>query len=241
MNKKELLALNPSYIDTRLTGPEIFYLYKIFDGYWWYDISKLDRKNPPKYHPKLKSKLCSDLFLDSNSILKHENIRRIIANQLIWKYLSINLSGNNLGWKNPTHIAGIPDGAKLLGGDIARILGVKEIDLMKKDGKISLNTQLKVYKFAIFIEDVCVRGTALKEAVNAMLESDCRGQILPFVLSIVNRSGQTQIETSSGFIFNIFSLLSIKANEWKQSECPFCEADSEPIDNFKKRSTSAIA
>jgi len=226
-SKDELLRLDPDCIKSRLKGFEILYLYKIFDGYW-----KCPDGEIPKYHAQLKSGVCSDSFLNSKVILKHENIRKIIAKQLMYKYLNVKRAQHTLDWGKPTHIGGIPNGAKELGDNVADIWNdVEKADLVKQKGIIKMNSILGDSDKLLLVEDVFTKGTASLEAIKSSFKSIGSGRVLPFILSIVNRGGLRQIQTmqSGGFVFNIISLHSIKANEWESSKCPFCEAGSKSI------------
>jgi len=225
MDGSQFIAIHPNDVNQKLSKEEIVYLFKELGGYWEYDYGALE-SGKPGYHAELKSGLCSDVFIDSKAVLQYENLRRIIAKQLADKYENSDRSQYNLDWSSPTCVAGIPKGAKLLGGNVADIFGARVIDLVKQDGNIKMNSALELHDTLLFVEDICTKGTALIESVNAVMKKNYSGRILPFVLTIVNRGELDKIRTDSGFVFSIISLCSIKANEWDESDCELCRCGS---------------
>ena len=228
MDKDQLIAIDPDDVDRELSKIEMFHILRELGGYLEFNHGTLE-DGKPEDHFELKSGLHSDLFINSKVVLQHENLRKMIAKQLVDKYQSLSKSQYNLDWSSPTCVAGIPNGAKLLGEDVADIFGARKVDLVKKDGKIKMISTLEVYDTLLFVEDICTKGTALKESENAAMKGDTSCRVLPFVLAIVNRGGLKKIRANSGFIFNIAPLYSIKANEWDEKDCYPCRMRSKSI------------
>lgn len=245
MNRDQLIAVDPDDVDWQ-SGGEIFYMLKKFDGYLGFDYSGALKSGNPGHHFELKSGLHSDVFLDFNTVLQYKNLRKIIAMQLVREYKKSLYESHNFSWSDPacvvgvpTCVAGIPNGATLLGEDVADIFGARKISIIKKNGKIIMASALELFNTLLFVEDVFTKGTALNESINAVMSdrNGNLGRILPFILTIVNRGRLSNIKTNIGFI-NVISLCSIKANEWDKDDCELCKMGSKTIkpkiDKFKK-------
>lgn len=229
MSKDEIIAIKYATVDWELSKEEMFHILKELDGYLEFDYGALENGNPG-HHFELKSGIHSDSFIDSSTVLQYENLRRIIARQLVNKYQRVDKVTANLNWDSPNCVAGIPNGAKLLGENVSDIFKARKMDLIKQDGNIVMNSVLKLNDTLLFVEDICTKGTALNESVNALYEGNSSGTVVPFVLTIVNRGGLNQIQTNKGFVFDIVSLYSVNSfNEWDKDDCELCRMGSESI------------
>ncbi len=228
MSKEEIIAIKPDDVGHELLKEEMFHILRKLGGYLEFDYGTLENRNPER-HFELRSGVHSDLFLDFSAVFQYENLRKIIAKQLVDKYRNSNRSKYNLDWINPTCVAGIPNGAKLLGKDVADILEARKIDFVKQDGNIKMKSMLGLHDTLLFVEDICTKGTALKKAVNVARKNNNSGRVLPLVLTIVNRGRLNQVRIDGGFVFQIISLYSIKFNEWDRDDCELCRMSSESI------------
>lgn len=237
MDKDELLNLNPNNVDRELLPDEIFHIFKALNALWLYDYEAA-KEGKVGLHAKLKSGNCSDGFLNSKIVLQHDNLRKILAQQMVMKF-------NGMNWSKPTHIAGIPDGATKLGEDVADIMGVKRAEMVKENGKIKMVTQLQHGETILFVEDFCTKATGFKEAVMCIKDSNI---IMPFELVVVNRGGlkYVNMHISVHGNYKIVSLAEHRINDWKPSECPLCKTDSkrikpkEPEENWQLITTSQL-
>ena len=144
-----------------MTAKEIVHMAKVLNSFWSYSYSAAENGVPGK-HALLKSGLHSDGFFISRIFLKHLNVRKIIANQLILHF-------NRLGIAKPDRAVGIPKGATELGKEVASIMDVDLAEMQKVDGRIILTSSMKKESL-LLIEDFCTRGTGFTEAVRDINE-----------------------------------------------------------------------
>lgn len=244
MNKEELLNLSPGDIsragsDRLLTEEEIVYIAKTLNSYWEYDYEAAKRERVGK-HAELKSLRHSDGFFVSRILLEPPNIRAIIAYQLMLRFYQLGISA-------PDWVAGIPDGATLLGQDVARFLYVSKIAEMKKEnGRISMISTIAPNETLILVEDFCTRGTGFSEAVSEIVSRQPKVKILPYELVIINRGGLSEISVENIGIFKIVAVATHRVNDWESSECPLCKMGSIPIkpkatdENWRDITTSQL-
>lgn len=221
MTKEELIALDPQSIDWPLSKEEIIYIAETFWAYWRYDYEAA-KQGRVGMHAILKSELHSDGFFISRILLEHPNIRRIFANQLVLRF-------NKLKAPKPDWVAGIPDGATKLGEDVAEIMGVKNAEMKKENGRIVLVSSIGAGESLLGIEDFCTRGTGFKEAVLDILSKQPEVKILPYESVILNRGGLKEIVIEGVGSFKVVPAVEHWVNDWKPEECPLCKMGSEPI------------
>ncbi len=223
MNKAGLLlTLDPKFVRRSLTAEEVLYIAKTLDAFWQYDYFAAQQRRFG-LHALLKSGLHSDGFFVSKILLEHENIRSIMARQIIMR-----LEDANIAW--PDYIAGIPDGATLLGERVAWILGVPEAKMKKIDGRITLATEVPDGATLLFIEDFCTRGTGFTEAV---LEVKKKNPCVEFVLCdpvIINRGGLKTVSIDGIGDFEILPVVEHRIQDWDPNvNCPLCDMGSQAI------------
>ncbi len=232
MTKDELLGLHPDSL-TRpgsirlLTEEEVVYIAETVGAFWKYDYeaAKLGKVG---LHAELKSLLHSDGFFFSKILLQYWNIRTIMADQQVMRFKQLRVS-------NPDWVAGIPDGATELGKEVAGLLGVKNAEMKKEDGRIALVSLVTPGETLLLVEDFCTRGTGFTEAVLDILSKQPAVKILPCELVILNRGGLSEIEipaektSSSKIVAKVVPVVNYRVNDWKPEECPLCNMGSKPI------------
>ena len=224
MTKEELLNLVPGSVSRAdnarlLTEEEIVYIAKTLNSYWEYDYEAAKQGRVGK-HAELKSLRHSDGFFVSRILLETPNIRAIIAYQLVLRF-------SQLGISAPNWVAGIPDGATLLGQDVAGFMYVSNIVEMKKEnGKISMISAIAPDETLILVEDFCTRGTGFSEAVSEIVSKQPKVKILPYELAIINRGGLSKIEVKGIGTFKIVAVATHHVNDYDPSECPLCKMGS---------------
>lgn len=225
LTKKQILGLTANDIGDRdITKAEFFYMANMLGAHWAYDYDAAKKGKPGK-HALLKSLRHSDQFFISRILLSHENIRKIIAHQLVRVFKRSKTS-------KPDRIAGIPDGATELGKDVAIIMGVKYVEMQKIDGKISLTENIPPWMSLLLVEDFCTRGTGFIEAVKDIALQCPKTRICPFELVILNRGGLTAIEVDFGgglkTEFSIAALVTEKIEDWDGDDgsCEPCKLGS---------------
>ncbi len=236
MSKEEILAFDPNVFWNECDFSEIlghddlFHIAKNLDAFWSYDYEAL-KEGKPGMHAVLKSKLHSDTFFYSKLLLERENIRTILAEQIVANMIRmyIYFDGVNREIRLDTQITGIPDGATLLAEEIAKTLGSKNLKMEKVGGKIRLAERPKMKKSILLIDDFCTRGTGFKEAVRDIESNYPEVKILPFNMVILNRGGLRDIEVENVGRFRIVPVINYRMSEWTPEECPLCKIGSIPI------------
>lgn len=226
MSREELLALKPEDITRPLTPEEIIYIASALGAFWKYDYDAA-KQGRVGMHAILKSGRHSDGFFISRILLEPENIRLIMADQIVRKF-----HGNIRVWPRPDYVAGVPDGATKLGEDIARLLGSKNAVMEKHDGRISLVTEIESYASVLLVEDFCTRGTGFKEAVNIVVSSQPRAGIIPIDPVILNRGGLETIIVENVGTFLVLPVVEWRVQDWDPADgegCPLCKMGSVPM------------
>lgn len=220
MGMKEILDFKPTDIKRILIEQEIFHIFKVLNALWLYDYDALG-EGRPGLHAELKSGRCSDGFLFSKIVLKHPNLRFIMAYQLVMRF-------NQLGIEKPKFVAGIPNGATNLGIDIANIMEIPVAEMIKEDGIIRMVTTFQPKDTILLVEDFCTRGTGFKESVKDIKLKQPEIIIIPFELVIINRGGLKKIQVDDSQ-FTILAAATHRINDWVPEECPLCKKGSKRI------------
>jgi orotate phosphoribosyltransferase len=85
--------------------------------------------------------------------------------------------------------------------------------------------ELKPGERVLVVEDVIsTGGSTLKTIAGLKAASAEKAELLPYVVCLVNRSGQKALEG-----FEIRALLTLDIHTWKSEECPLCKAGSEAV------------
>lgn len=221
MSKEELLNLVPHNINWLMTKEEILYIAKTLGSFWEYNYQAAKEGRVGK-HALLKSGLHSDGFFVSRILLEPQNIRTIIANQLVLRF-------NQLEIPKPDWVAGIPEGATKLGQDVASLMGVKNAEMKKEDGRIAMISSIAPGETLLLVEDFCTRGTGFTEAVLDIVSKQPKVKILPYELVIINRGSLSEISVEGVGIFKIIAVATHRVNDWDPSECPLCKMGSVAI------------
>lgn len=225
LDRNGILALDPAVVDRRLTIEEFIHIATKLDAYWQYNYDAAAAGRVGQ-HALLKSGLHSDGFFVSRILLKPVNIRMLMAQQMVDRVRSA-------GIDMPTHVAGIPDGASLLGEAVAGILGVPHITLGKVDGKIVLQDVVPAEAQMFLVEDFCTRATGFIETVLAISTSPLyasSARILPADSVILNRGGLKTVTVPNHGDFPILSVVEQRINDWDPTQhCPLCAMGSEAV------------
>lgn len=226
MTKSQLIELRMSDVSRLLTGPEVLYMAGMLDSLWRFDYKRAEADSAAgrlvKPHALLKSERHSDAFLVSKIFLSHLNIRAIMAEQLALRFKKLNIP-------NPDWVAGIPEGATGLGNDIGMLIGAKITEMEKKDGRISILSQIPEGETLALVEDFCTKGTGFKEAVTDIMAKNPGVKVLPYELVIINRGGLKEIAVEGVGNFSIIPIADYRINDWLASDCPLCKMGSEAI------------
>ena len=215
MSREELIALATNKVIGLLSEEDVVYIAKTLDAYWQYDYEAA-KQGRPGLHAELKSLRHSDGFFVSKILLQYQNIREIMAEQLVFHF-------NRLGIAKPVWVAGIPDGATELGRDVARIMGVKYAEMKKEDGHIVMVSLIAPGDSLLWIEDFCTQGTGLKEATLNVLLQQPHVNFCPYELVIINRGGLKEIAVEGiGDPFQVVAAADHRVDDWEPPKCPLC-------------------
>jgi len=224
LDRAGILALLPADVDRLLTAEEFFHIAFQLDAYWSFDYNAADEGRTGE-HARLKSELHSDGFFVSRILLKSENMLRIMAEQMAMKMVQA-------GFRLPTHVAGIPDGATDLGKVVCEILGAELIRLQKIDGKIVLVDEVPSGAIIAFPEDFCTRGTGFIETVLAVRASPlCAPDVIiyPANTVLLNRGGLKEVCVLGLGNFPVVAVVEKRINDWAPEACPLCKMGSKPV------------
>lgn len=219
MGKEELLSLKVEDINRPLTAEEVEHMAVVLGAFWQYDYEAA-KQGRVGMHALLKSERHSDGFFVSRILLALANIRWIIAQQIVTKLC-------NAGVLRPDIVAGIPDGATKLGEDVAEILGAKNAEMVKVDGRIALATGI-IGRRILLVEDFCTRGTGFTEAAK-VIKAQPGVYLLPFNPVIINRGGLKEIIIEGIGKFDVLPVVERRVQDWTAEECPLCQMGSKPI------------
>lgn len=224
MDRSRLMGLQVEDIQDFLTPEEVVHIAKTLGAFWTYDYQAA-AEDRVGMHAILKSGLHSDGFFISRIILAVENIRRVISAQMVMLLRGV------LGRSGvPDYVAGVPDGATLLGQDIAEMLDTATAEMRKDDGRIVLVSQLDPGQSLLLVEDFCTRGTGFKEAVNEVRQAQPQAKILPYNPVIINRGGMESVSVDSVGEFEVLPVVKWRIQDWDPKEgCPLCDKGSVPI------------
>lgn len=226
MNKDELLALRPERVDRLLSTDEVVYIAKTLDAFWSYDYEAA-KEGRAGMHAILKSLLHSDGFFISRIMLKYENIRKIMANQMAARFLD-----KMPPMFRPVWVGGVPDGATELGEDLSQSLGAKLAKMEKVDGKISLVSDIGLDETLLLCEDFCTRGTGFREATQDIISKQPGVKFIFYEPVVINRGGLTSVDVESVGSFKIIANADHRINDWNPEStegCPLCKIGSAPI------------
>lgn len=222
MGREEILALRPGDVTWFISPEELFHIAEILGAFWKYDYRAADQ-GLLGLHALLKSLLHSDGFFVSKILLESENIRRIMALQIIMRLQQTSMM-------EPDFVAGVPDGATELGKIIGEVLGIPVAKMVKNpDGHIILETEIPNDSLLLVIEDICTRGTGFREGVLAIKNRQPTARFIMVDPVLLNRGGLKDFSVEGVGTFVVLPVAEKRMNDWKADECPLCERGSEPI------------
>lgn len=215
MSREKLLNLSFDDVIYRLSADEVLHIAKVFGAFWSYDYVAA-RNGRVGMHALLKSGLHSDAFFVSRILLEPENIRRIMAQQMVARLRKTHII-------RPDYVIGVPNGATALGTSVAEILGVPVAHMEKVDGRIVFSTTLPPNRTILLVEDFCTRGTGLTEAVLEIKRQEPSTIFLPYDPVIINRGGLEAIGVKDVQTFAIIPLVEQSVNAWASDNCLLCK------------------
>lgn len=239
LNKEALLKLTLDDVPLLLGPEDVVHIARELGAFWTYDYQALEQGRPG-LHALLKSQRHSDGFFVSRILLEPPNIRLIMAAQLAMRLRQAEI-------QQPDFIAGIPDGATMLGEAVAQLMNIPIAKLVKTDGRIKLESEIPENSTLLLIEDFCTRGTGFTEAVQ---EIHGKQPSVKFVMHdpvIINRGGLSEVVVESVGAFKTLAVVEKRINDWEASECPLCARGSVVIkpkltdENWQRITTSQLA
>jgi orotate phosphoribosyltransferase len=223
MDKEELLRLRPKDLSLRLfTAPEMLHIARAFGALWTYDYLAA-KEGRVGMHALLRSGLHSDGFFVSRILLELKNIRRILSHQMVMRIWETNTMP-------PNYVAGVPNGATVLGSEMAYILGTHNANMEKIEGRMALTTDIPDGATLLIVEDLCTRGTALREAVLQVRSRYRFVSLVPYFPVLINRGGLQEISIDGVGRFRILPIVERTIQDWNPNQhCPLCDLGSTAI------------
>lgn len=183
-------------------------------GAVWLHDGKAERP-----HAVLTSGLHSDGFVNCTLITQHpELIRRILTSV---EGLKGQLPAQKIDW-----VIGSALGAVTFAFAVGESLGARA-GFTEKDGETMrlARFEVKPGERVLVVEDVISTGGSTLKTIAGLKEaSGGKAELLPYVVCLVNRSGQKVLDG-----FEIRALLTLDIHTWKADECPLCKAGSEAV------------
>jgi orotate phosphoribosyltransferase len=219
----ELLHISLSTYGSILPEPEeVLEWFDMLEAGWVYG------GDPTKPHAILRSKNHSDGFFDCKKVLKHGNLREILAACMIKRLMEA-------GMGRVGCVLGSPQSSILLSGDVGRLLGVptyvlekdatdpaKKRMLFKPDDPIPENSEI------LHIEELVTTwdsGGATTEAVVAGNPNPVT--FYPLVGVLVYRPPVIDRNLLDGR--TIVPFIEKRVNAWSPESCPLCADGSKAI------------
>ena len=212
-------------------------MYKGKDALWFHDGNKL------RPHALLTSGKHSSGFFNSRIIIADEKLLKEAAADLIANFLDTFSLAEELDNLHVSCIVGPQTGATRL----AELLSIEILPFIENDclwasprkddtlGKKSMifsDAELGFMKgqSVLLCEDVVTTGGSIDLTVEAITKAG--GTVLPFVLALVNRSGESEVSGKK-----IIALINRRMPMWEPVDCPLCKHDSKavrPKENWAK-------
>ncbi len=226
--KKERVIKEITSVDIGYEQEDYVKLFKICDAFWMYG-----GKGP---HALLTSGKHSDGYVDCSQVLKHTNLRDILAERMVEEILLPNIAGVKADYIVSSSMAAIP-----FGDGIASYLGLTFLYTEKVDGVQKLKRFEVPSKARILqVEELITTMGTTRQVTNAIIEKnknvefvrDRDGKIV--VLTLVHRPEKLPIEYPD---YRILPLVELEIHNWTPEECPLCRIGSrslKPKSNWKE-------
>jgi orotate phosphoribosyltransferase len=203
------------------TSGEWIELYKTLGALWIHD------GNQKRPHALLTSKMHSSGFFNSELVMERPNLLDEASDQLVEELLSHPDFHHRID-----RVVGPAMGAITLAHDVARNVEA-QTELLCLRSYVEKDGERMVFKRGgslenertLLVEDVITTAKSVRRCAAAV--SERRAAVLPFVLALVNRSGQTNDGERT-----IVSLINHHMPTWdvpNDEACPLCAAGSEAI------------
>ena len=186
--------------------------------------------NPRRPHALLTSGKHSNGFFNGSLAICNPDLLNQLCKALIRQVDLTRLQA-------PQLVVGSAMGAITIAYEIARQLDDKtQAGFTEKAGDLM---ELKRFPIkpghrVLVVEDVLTTGGTTKKTIDGIKKAD--GNILPFILVLVNRSGLSQIDD-----YKLISLIDHHLPIWTPEECPLCQMGSialRPKDNWEALNAS---
>lgn len=216
-----------SFPNNYRTSEEWIEEYKRRNALWIHD------GNPKRPHVILRGGEHSAGFFNSELVLQDPILLDHACHNLVAAF-----TRNDLDLRSIKRVVGPAMGAITVAHDIARHVALRTGNMCLRgyvqkskgtDGKPFMffeRTEIEDGERILLVEDVITSGSSV--ALAALAVERIGGVVLPFLVSIVNRSG---LEKVNGH--KIIALITDPMPKWAAHDCPLCEQGSEALSNPK--------
>lgn len=155
----------------------------------------------------------SNQYMQMAQVLQHANYTEKLCQSL-----AENFSDHKIDVVVSPAVGGI-----LVGYEVSRALGVKNIFCERQDGKMTLRRGFQIEKGqkVLVVEDVVTTGGSVKEVIKVVEEAG--GEVVGVGVLVDRSNGKAEF----GYPFK--SLLSIDITSYEKEECPLCKDGLEAV------------
>ncbi len=224
----ELLALNmdviarirPERVAPRTVKPEVvMHFLRQAESLWMHDG---DMSRP---HAELTSGKCSDGFINVMGLLRYVPVCELLARELVYGLLFCDYSHER--YDSAEWVIGSDHAGATISYAVARRLFAQHEFTEKADRngqKIQLwkRHQIPAGQAVLQVEELITTAATLIAVRNGIKAgNNAPVEFVNAILTVVNRSGETQFEGSP-----IISLVDFDIHVWEPDQCPLCAAGS---------------
>lgn len=212
--KKDLLGLKPRFFNERLSSESVERIFKACDALWMHDGRE---KSPHAITTKGKH---TDGYVNLSKVLCHTNLNFLFAQEMVKQF-------KRMTPDRPDWVVGSDHAAATLSFAVACDLEAKHDFTEKGPNKTQVwkRHQLMPETKILRVEELITTASTV-EAVLAGIEegNDAPVEFIPFILSVVNRSGMQEINGAK-----ILSLIEFDIQTWEPDACELCDKGSEAL------------
>ncbi len=173
-------------------------------------------KNPKRPYALLTSGNHSNGFFNMTKIMERPKLLEEACKEIVHQY-PLN--------EKPDVVVGSALGAIIIAHEFAKQLGAKLAFTEKNEGQTAMTLKrfdIETNAKVLIVEDVMSTGGTTRKTIKTLEKLNV--QIIPSILLLVNRSGQTDLDGRK-----IKALIDYPMPIWEPGKCPFTKDGQEPV------------